>query len=57
MAWASGQVIGGIGGGVVASLTGNAVPSIAIAVLLVLTVFYAFRSLAPSGEIARPAET
>ena len=31
MAWASGQVIGGIGGGVVASLTGNAVPSIAIA--------------------------
>jgi MFS family permease len=57
MAWASGQVIGGIGGGVVASLTGNAVPSIAIALLLVLTVFYAFRSLAPSGEIARPAET
>ncbi len=31
MAWASGQVIGGIGGGVVASLTGNVVPSVPIA--------------------------
>jgi MFS family permease len=47
MAWASGQVIGGIGGGVVASLTGNAIPSIAIAVLLLLTVVYAFHSLNP----------
>jgi MFS family permease len=55
MAWASGQVIGGVGGGVVASLTGNAAPSIAIACLLLLTVFYAFRSLAPGGEIAQPA--
>ena len=57
MAWASGQVIGGVGGGVVASLTGNAIPSIAIAILLLLTVFYAFRSLAPGGEIAHPVET
>ena len=48
MAWASGQVVGGIGGGVVASLTGNAAPSIAIAVLLLVTVVYAFRSLAPA---------
>jgi MFS family permease len=48
MAWASGQVVGGIGGGVVASLTGNAVPSIAIAVLLTFTAAYAFRSLAPA---------
>jgi MFS family permease len=47
MAWASGQVVGGVGGGVVASLTGNAVPSIAIAALLTLTAAYAFRSLAP----------
>jgi MFS family permease len=45
MAWASGQVIGGIGGGVVASLTGNAAPSLAIALLLALTVVYAFRSM------------
>lgn len=54
MAWASGQVIGGIGGGVVASLTGNAAPSLAIAVLLVLTVVYAFRSMDPGAEL-RPA--
>ena len=55
MAWAAGQVVGGIGGGVVASLTGNAVPSIAIAILLLVTVVYAFHSLAP-GEVAQPAE-
>jgi MFS family permease len=55
MAWASGQVVGGIGGGVVASLTGNALPSIAIALLLLLTVAYAFRSLAPPVS-TRPAE-
>jgi MFS family permease len=45
MAWAAGQVIGGVGGGVVANLTGNTAPSIAIALLLVLTVVYAFRSM------------
>ena len=57
MAWASGQVIGGIGGGVVASLTGNAAPSLAIALLLALTVVYAFRSMDPGVEPrpARPA--
>jgi MFS family permease len=54
MAWASGQVIGGIGGGVVASLTGNAAPSLAIALLLALTVVYAFRALGPGAE-PRPA--
>jgi MFS family permease len=48
MAWALGQVIGGVGGGVVASLTGNALPSLAIALLLALTVVYAFRTLAPT---------
>jgi MFS family permease len=45
MAWASGQVIGGIGGGVVASLTGNALPSLAIALLLLATVVYAYRAM------------
>jgi MFS family permease len=54
MAWAAGQVIGGIGGGVVATLTGNALPSIAIAALLLITVAYAFRSLAPPVS-TRPA--
>jgi MFS family permease len=55
MAWASGQVIGGIGGGVVASLTGNALPAIAIAVLLLFTVLYAFRAM-ESEPAARPVE-
>src|SRR5436305_3323398 len=54
MAWASGQVVGGIGGGVVASLTGNAAPSLAIALLLALTVVYAFRAMEPNAE-PRPA--
>jgi len=54
MAWASGQVIGGIGGGVVASLTGNTAPSLAISLLLVFTVFYAFRTLQPNTD-PRPA--
>jgi MFS family permease len=54
MAWASGQVIGGIGGGVVASLTGNAVPSLAIAALLMATVFYAFQAMQPKAD-PRPA--
>jgi MFS family permease len=56
MAWASGQVVGGVGGGVVASLTGNALPSIAIAVLLLITVAYAFHSL-ESPVAPRPAES
>ena len=45
MAWASGQVLGGIGGGVVANVTGYAAPSIGIAVLLMVTVVYAYRVL------------
>jgi MFS family permease len=52
MAWASGQVIGGIGGGVVASLTGNVLPSMVIAALLLATVFYAYRTMQPGGELA-----
>src|SRR3954453_11806604 len=50
MAWASGQVAGGIGGGVIASLTGNAAPSLAIALLLALTAVYAFRTMEPGVE-------
>jgi MFS family permease len=50
MAWASGQVVGGIGGGVVASVTGNAAPSLAISLLLVFTVFYAYRTLQPGTD-------
>lgn len=53
MAWATGQVLGGIGGGVVADLTGNALPSILISILLLVTVAYAFRALAPPPADAR----
>lgn len=54
MAWAAGQVIGGLAGGGAASIAGNAVPSLAIIVLLLGTVFYAFHALAPA--VIRPAE-
>jgi MFS family permease len=47
MAWAAGQVVGGVAGGGVASLAGNAVPSFAIVILLLATISYAFRVLAP----------
>ena len=47
MAWASGQVVGGVGGGVIASRTGYAAPSIAIAALLLVTVAYSRRTLDP----------
>ncbi len=47
MAWAAGQVIGGLAGGAAASVAGNAVPSVAIIALLVGTVLYSFRVLAP----------
>jgi MFS family permease len=49
MAWAAGQVIGGLAGGAAASVAGNAVPSLAIIVLLLGTVFYSFHALAPSA--------
>jgi MFS family permease len=50
MAWALGQVIGGIGGGVVAEVTGNAAPSLAIALLLAVTVVYAYRVMQSISE-------
>lgn len=50
MAWAAGQVLGGVGGGAVASLTGNMAPCLAISLLLAITVFYAFRTMQPGRE-------
>jgi MFS family permease len=47
MAWAAAQVLGGVAGAAVAGATGDAAPSIAIAVLLVVTIAYAFRALGP----------
>jgi MFS family permease len=56
MAWATGQVIGGLAGGSAASVAGNAAPSVAIIVLLLGTVAYASHALAPPRPPVRPAE-
>jgi MFS family permease len=56
MAWASGQVIGGVGGGVVATYEGYALPSLSIALLLAVTGVYAYRVMEAGGE-APPAPT
>jgi MFS family permease len=50
MAWAAAQVVGGVAGAAVAGVTGDGAPSIAIAVILVVTILYAFRALAPEPE-------
>jgi MFS family permease len=47
MAWASGQVVGGLAGGGAASVAGNAAPSVAIIALLLGTVLYSFHALGP----------
>lgn len=47
MAWAAGQVVGGLAGGAAASVAGNAAPSLAIIILLLGTVVYASHALAP----------
>ncbi|MBS1678268.1 MAG: MFS transporter [Actinobacteria bacterium] len=43
MSWATGQVIGGIGGGAIAAAAGFAAPTLAISAILVLGGFYAVR--------------
>lgn len=50
MAWAAAQMLGGVAGAAVAGVTGDGVPSIAIAVLLALTIIYAFRTLGTEPE-------
>jgi MFS family permease len=55
MAWAAGQTSGALAGGAVAGATGYAVPSLAVAALLLLTSAYAYRSLVP--PLAQPLET
>jgi MFS family permease len=49
MAWAAGQVVGGVAGGGLASLTNDAVPSLGVAALLFATVLSALRVLTPSA--------
>jgi MFS family permease len=55
MAWAAGQTVGALAGGGVASASGYAVPSLAVAALLLLTAAYAYRSLVP--PLVQPAES
>lgn len=55
MAWAAGQAAGALAGGGLASLTGYAAPSLAIAALLLFTAAYAYRSLVP--PLVQPAQT
>jgi MFS family permease len=52
MAWAAAQVVGGVAGATVAGVTGDAAPSIAVAIVLTLTIFYAFRALTPQPVVA-----
>jgi MFS family permease len=53
MAWAAGQALGALGGGAAASAAGYALPSLAVAGLLVVTSAYAYRALVP--PLLRPA--
>jgi MFS family permease len=55
MAWATGQVVGGIVGGAVAGLAGYAAPSVAVAVVLLLTAAYALRTALPSSPVPSAA--
>ncbi len=47
MAWALGQVVGGLAGGALAGAAGNATPGLGIAALLLCTVAYSLHALAP----------
>jgi MFS family permease len=53
MAWAAGQTAGALAGGSLAGATGYALPSLAVAVLLLFTAAYAYRSLVP--PLVQPA--
>jgi MFS family permease len=55
MAWAAGQAVGAVAGGGLASVTGYAAPSLAVAALLLLTSAYAYRSLVP--PLVQPLKT
>jgi MFS family permease len=55
MAWAAGQAVGAMAAGGIASASSYAVPSIAVAVLLVSTAAYAHRALVP--PLVQPAES
>ena len=52
MAWASGQVLGGLAGGGLAEVSGYAAPSIVVAGVLLLTAAYALRGELPGAKTA-----
>lgn len=54
MAWAAGQVAGGLIGGGAASVAGNAAPGLAIGALLLVTVAYSLHALSPPPPVAVP---
>ncbi len=54
-AWSAGQSMGALAGGGIASVTGYAIPSLAVAALLAFTAIYAFRALAPPAVRAAEA--
>jgi MFS family permease len=51
MAWASGQVIGGLAGGAVADVAGFALPGVIVALVLAATAIYALRRDLPSAAV------
>ncbi len=54
MAWAAGQVAGGLIGGGAASVAGNAAPGVAIGALLMVTVAYSLHALSPTPSVPPP---
>jgi len=54
MAWAAGQVAGGLIGGGAASVAGNAAPGVGIGVLLMVTVAYSLHALSPTPSVPPP---
>jgi MFS family permease len=55
MAWAAGQAVGALAGGALAGAGSYAVPSLAVAILLLSTSAYAYRALVPPA--VQPAES
>jgi MFS family permease len=55
MAWAIGQVLGGLAGGALAQAAGYALPSIAVAVVLAATAAYSLRGPLPDALAPRPS--
>jgi len=58
MAWAAGQTVGALAGGAAAGAAGFAMPSLAVAALLLFASVYAFRTVVLIPErVTRPAST